>query len=258
MKAKTLAAFLILIMAATGCISEYESDSDEGKGAITNGTGLDKKKNYHVISSYLEKMTSEVWNIKGTAYELRRDTALGNCTGQFTRQTGDQTEFEGRIVIPVREMLSISFDKDIEHPENREEGNDTVITKETVFFYSEEGILLAEVDVPSNQIISRLSSDELDSGGWPEEGRTGDFDFLYEMTLTSGHKRSSVWYLESADEGNADFVIRSADRKDESAEAEIVEEKTITINIAGDIIKKKLKIFDLEKRYRIELDMTRM
>lgn len=254
MKAKTVAILLILMIAAAGCISEYESDSDEGKGIITDGSGLDKKKTYTVISSHLEKMTSEAWSVSGTGHELRRDTALGKCTGQYTRQTGEQTEFEGRMVIPVRETFHLEFDKNLETGEN---DSPTIINKDTVGFYSEEGILLAETDIPTDQITSRISSDEKDSGGWPVNGHTGDFGFIVELTLASGETRSSVWYFEPTDEGNSNFIIRSADRK-ESEEAEITEERTLTINTAGDIILSKIKTNNLDKRYRIEINLTKL
>lgn len=253
MKAKAIAILLVFMLTAAGCISEYESDSDEGKGAITGGSGLDKKKIYTVRSSHLEKMTSESWNISGTGYELRRDTELGACTGLLTIQTGDQTEFEGRIVIPVREKISLKFDKNLE---NGESDNPTVITKDSIKFFTEEGILIAEADVTTDQITARISSEETDSKGWPEKGKTGEFGFLVELALSSGEKRSSVWYLEQTDEGNAKFIIRSADRK-ESEEAEITEEKTITINTAGDIVFSNIKTNNLDKRYRIEMDLTR-
>jgi len=255
MKAKIAAVFLLAIFLVAGCISEYETDKDEGKGIITGGSGLDKKKEYHVISSHLEKMTAEAWTVSGIAYALRRDQELGKCDGEYTRQTGDQVEFEGRIVIPVRERTSLIFDKNLDTEDGT--GDSTIITKDIMRFYTEEGILLAEADTASGQITSRISSDEKESSGWPKSGRTGDFGLLEEMTLTSGIKRSSVWYLEPTTEGNSNFIIKSADRK-ESEEAEIVEERTETINTAGDIVLRKIKMNDLEKRYRIELNLVRM
>lgn len=256
MKAKIAAIFLFVILCLAGCISEYETDSDEGKGVITDGSGLDKKKQYTVISSHMMKMTSEAWSVSGTAYELRRDTALGDCEGEYTRQTGDLVEFEGRIVIPVRERLNMTFDENLE---GDSEGDATVITSDIMKFYSEDGILIAEADTATGQVISRISSDEKDSGGWPSKTKTGEFDLLQEMTYVSTEtKRSSVWYLDPTTEGNANFIIKAADRKKDSSEAEIVEERTDTINTDGDIILKKIKLNDLEKRYRIEINLTRM
>jgi len=254
MKAKIVAVFLLAIFLVAGCISEYETDNDEGKGVITDGSGLDKKKEYQVISSHLQKMTAEAWTVSGSAYELRRDENLSDCTGEYTRQTGDQVEFEGRIVIPVRERINLTFEDNLDSEDGS--GDPTVITRDTTRFYTEEGVLLAEADTASGQITSRISSDEIDSGGWPESCRTGEFGFLVEMTMTSGIKRSSVWYLEKTTEGNANFIIKSADRK-ESEEAEIVEERTETINTAGDIVLRKIKMNDLEKRYRIEIDLIK-
>ena len=44
MKAKTLAAFLILIMAAVGCISEYESDKDESTITFYDAQGKETRR----------------------------------------------------------------------------------------------------------------------------------------------------------------------------------------------------------------------